>query len=316
MTSDAPVFHPGHASPESLLRYRPWRGSLGGPWRGALAVARLSLAGLIRRKLVWVLLAFAALIFLSFFFGQYLLIWAVGQINEEEVRVAGFQRVNPNNLIRDLNKELKLNGSAETFRNLFWYEGSILIVTLAFVGAQIVGNDFRHRSLPFYLSKPLAGRHYIAGKCLAVSAIVLAVTALPAMALFIEYGLLDSWEYFWRSGRLFFGILGYGAVIAVTLSLLLVAVTSTVQKTAPLVMVWSAIFILIPSVAQFLAVETASPNWRLIDLWNCAYVVGNRMLGITLDKQPSTGAASAVLIATCLFSGLILARRVKAVEVV
>ena len=36
----------------------------------------------------------------------------------------------------------------------------------------LVGNDFTHRSLVFYLAKPIRRWHYLLGKCLAVAAVV------------------------------------------------------------------------------------------------------------------------------------------------
>lgn len=302
--------------PVSLLSYRPWRGRLGGPWRGSLAVARLGLAGLLRRKLFWALFAFAGLIFFSFFFGQYLLVWAGSQVGEDSVRAGGFVRLKPAEIVKQLRDSLKLNGSAETFRNLFWYQGMILTVSLALAGAQLVGNDFRHRSLPFYLSKPLTTWHYVAGKCLAVSAVILLMTALPAFCLYVEFGLLDSWQYFLDKRSLLLGIAGYGAILCIVLSLLLVAVTSVVQKTVPLVMVWSALFVFAPVVGQTLATWTEQPNWRLIEIWNSAYVVGNHMLGLSLEHQPSVFASALTLVFACAISLICLHRRIRAVEIV
>lgn len=301
---------------DALLTYRPWTGNFAGPWRGTLAITRLGLAGLVRRKLLWVLFTFCLLIFFSFFFGQYLLVWASSLVAEENVRAGGFVTLSPQRLVKDLRDNLKLNGSGETYRNLFWYEGLILNVTLALVGAQLVGNDFRYRSLPFYLSKPLAPRHYIAGKCLAAATVVLAMTAVPAVVLFIEYGLLEGWSYFWYARSLLAGILGYGLVIAAVLSVLLVAVTSWVQKTVPLVLVWSALFVMAPAVGKSLAAWTNRPNWQLIDLWNNGYVVGNHFLGMALPDQPTPAAAAIVLAAVLMLSAVALARRVRAVEVV
>lgn len=303
-------------STAALLSYRPWRGRLGGPWRGTWAVARLGLAGLVRRKLVWILYVFSLLIFFSFFFGQYLLIWAGSQLGEENVRMGGFVRVAPQELVKGLRDSLKLNGSGETFRNLFWYEGSILVVTLALVGAQLIGNDFRHRSLPFYLSKPLAARHYVIGKCLAVAAVVAAMTAVPALLLYVEFGLLDSWEYFWEARRSLFGILGYGLLLCGMMSLLLVAVTSWVQKTVPLVMFWSGLFVMAPAVAQSMAVLTGRPMYHLIDLWDCAYIVGNAMLGTKVDNRPPVWAAATVIAIVCTLCLFVLYARIRAVEVV
>ncbi|MFL5327456.1 MAG: ABC transporter permease subunit [Gemmataceae bacterium] len=304
------------ASPVNLLSYRPWRGRLGGPWRGVLAIARLGITGLARRKLFWALYAFALLIFFSFFFGQYLLVWAEGQVGEETVRAGGFMTFTPSKIVKDLRDELKLNGSAKTFRNLFWYEGVILIVSLALAGAQLVGNDFRHRSLPFYLSKPMQGRHYVLGKCLAVSAVVNLITTLPALVLLLEYGLLTSWQYFWATRWLVYGILGYGLILSVVMSLVLVAVTSVVQKTVPLVLVWSGLFVFLPGVALSLSVLQENRWYRLLDIWDDAYVVGNRLLGESLPDRPPAWAAATVLVVLCLISVAWLRLRIRAVEVV
>jgi ABC-2 type transport system permease protein len=301
----------------NLLSYRPWTGNLGGPWRGVFAIARLGVAGLARRKVFWFLYAFAILIFFSFFFGQYLLIWFEGQIGEETVRAGPIPvPLSPVEMVRGLRDFFKLNGSGATFRNLFWYEGLILIVSLALAGAQLIGNDFRYRSLPFYLSKPLQGRHYVLGKCLAVSAVINLLTTLPALLLLIEYGLLTNWQYFWDSRWLLLGILGYGATLSVVMSLLLVAVTSVVHKTVPLVLVWAGLFVFIPSVSTGIAFWRENWNWRLVDIWNSAYVVGNYMLGETLEEQPAPSRAAISLAIVCALSIFWLWRRIRAVEVV
>ena len=70
------------------------------------------------------------------------------------------------------------------------------MIVLALAGSVLVGNDFRFGSLPFYLSKPLGRWHYVLGKCLAVAVFVNVMTTILALILLVEYGLLDSWDYF------------------------------------------------------------------------------------------------------------------------
>ena len=76
----------------------------------------------------------------------------------------------------------------------------MVMILLALAGSILVGNDFHFGSLPFYLSKPLSRWHYVAGKCLAVAVFVNLMTTVPALVLFVQYGLLDSWDYFLRDG--------------------------------------------------------------------------------------------------------------------
>ena len=78
-----------------LLTYRPWRGRLGGPARGVWAIARSGLWMLLRRWTFWGLYAGCLLIFLFFFFGQYLLVWIGTQLQEENVRFLFGSRIEP-----------------------------------------------------------------------------------------------------------------------------------------------------------------------------------------------------------------------------
>src|SRR5882724_7006038 len=70
-----------------LLSYRPWRGEFGGPARGIWAIARTALFMLFRRKLFWALYSLCAMIFLFYFYGQYLQIWIASQLGEDTIRL-------------------------------------------------------------------------------------------------------------------------------------------------------------------------------------------------------------------------------------
>ena len=84
----------------------------------------------------------------------------------------------------------------------------MVMVMLALAGSVLVGNDFQFGSLPFYLSKPLSSWHYLLGKCLAVAVFVNLMTTLPALVLFVQYGVLNrsepgrpAWDYFVQNRR-------------------------------------------------------------------------------------------------------------------
>lgn len=308
----------------SLLHYRPWRGNLYGPTRSIWPIARVAALMIFRRKLFWGAYALALLVFLSFFFGQYLLSWAQTQLGESRVPLAGMNsgRVEPARLIEFLKVQLKLDGSANTFSNFFWYQGYIVMVVLALAGSILVGNDFQYGSLPFYLSKPLASRHYLLGKCLAVALLINLMTTIPALILWVQYGLLDSWEYFSSRYDLCLGILGYGAVLTVTLSLLLVAAASWLRRTVPLILLWTAVLFLFRLLGEVLVRGmNYDVRWRLIDLWNNMYLVGCWCLGMDHERirptpQPDFHEAALVLGGLCLLCLTYLILRIRAVEVV
>src|SRR3954468_4430825 len=115
LTSDSMAAHT-----DTLLRYRPWRGTPRGPLFASLAMARVSVRLLVRRRLLWGLFALGLLVFFFFFYAQYLVVWITKQLATETVRFAGIP-VSAQNLTRFLDR-LALNGTAHTFGNFIWYQ--------------------------------------------------------------------------------------------------------------------------------------------------------------------------------------------------
>ena len=307
----------------SLLHYRPWRGKFRASALSVWPIARAALQMILRRKLFWVLYAFGLLIFFMFFFGQYLLAWAVTQMAEQTVRV-GVVRAEPERIVQLLREVLRLDGSAYTYRNFFWYQGYMVMIVLAFAGSILVGNDFQFGSLPFYLAKPLGRWHYLLGKCLAVAVFVNLMTTVPALLLFLQYGLIDpeaetTFSYYVNNRWLFVGILAYGLVLTVCLSVMLVAAATWLRRTVPMIMTWTAVFFFF----RLLAITLVDgfrydPRLRLIDLWNNTYLVGNFCLGNELIRgnQPAVYQAALVLGVLTLLCLIYLNRRIRAVEIV
>jgi ABC-2 type transport system permease protein len=305
----------------NLLHYRRWRGELESPVWSIWPIARISLMMVIRRKLFWGLYAFALFTFLIFFFGQYLLAWAETQLAEQSVQL-GIVQMDPRVLIKQLRDGMQLNGSAVTYRNFFWYQGYMVMVLLAMAGSIIVGNDFHHGSLPFYLSKPLTAWHYMLGKCLAVAVFVNLMTTVPAVVLFVQYRTLYEWGDLGSELHLLAGIIGYGMVLTVFLSLMLVATATWLRRTVPLIMVWTTLFVFLQLMARALVDGLRyDARWRLIDLWNDSYVIGNFCLGIATDAirpspQPAWYEAAGVLAVLGVICLSYLSLRIRAVEVV
>jgi ABC-type transport system involved in multi-copper enzyme maturation permease subunit len=303
----------------NLLHYRAWRGTFQPAAWSVWPIARVALAMVLRRKLFWGLYACALLTFLMFFFGQYMLAWAMTHSAEATVPWAG-REWDTQSLIKTFRQQLKLDGSAETYRIFFWYQGYMIMVLLAMAGSIMVGNDFQHGSLPFYLSKPLGPWQYLAGKCLAVAVLVNLMTSVPALVLFAQNRLL-YWEDSGTEWGLLAGILGYSAVLTVFFSLMLVATASWLRRTVPMIMAWTTMFFFMRLLAESLVDRLKyDARWRLIDLWNDTYLIGNICLGIAADKipspQPAWPEAALVLGVLSVLCLSYLSLRIRAVEVV
>lgn len=299
-----------------LLHYRPWRGTFRAPSASAWPIARVCLAIMFRRKLFWGLYALGLSIFLLYFFGQFLLAWAADQMGESNVPVMGL-RVTPTQLIDIFRKSLKLDGSGETYANYFWFQGYMVMIVLALAGSILMGNDIHYGTMPFYLSKPLSRWHYLLGKCLAVGVFVNLMTTLPALVLFVQWGLLDSWNFEFLPG-----ILVYGLVLTVLLSLMLTATAAWLRRTVPMLMAWATAFMFFRLLAVAMVEQLKfDRHWRLIDLWNDAYLVGYYCLGndpgrLYSSAQPEIYLAAVVLSGVSVGCLLYLIQRIRGVEIV
>jgi ABC-type transport system involved in multi-copper enzyme maturation permease subunit len=307
----------------NLLYYRPWRGRFRAPGLCVWPIARVALATIFRRRLFWTLYGLGLLIFLMFFFGQFLLDFLIS-LTESSMRPEVGSRV----LLRLQRAVAFLNGNQDTYRYFFFYQGQMLIIMLALAGAVLVGNDFTFGSLPFYLAKPVSRWHYVLGKCLAAGILISLMTTLPALLLYVQNGFGD-WDYFFnphyfRTGpsglALLLGILGYGLVLAVFLSLLLVATASWLGRTMPMVMVWMALFVFLPVVGDILAFVFGNRDWWLLDIWDDLCQVGNAFLGIDRrnrhSRSPGLAAVVLVLGLVCILCLSYLNRRTRVVEIV
>jgi ABC-type transport system involved in multi-copper enzyme maturation permease subunit len=293
----------------SLLHYRPWRGQFHGPAWGSWAIARVGLSMILCRKLFWGIYALSLVFFLMFFFGQYLLAYAQTQKNFPDILV-------------QVRHGLHLDGSPDMYQRFFYFQGSMVVILLALAGSMLIGNDFRFGTLPFYLSKPIHRWHYLLGKFLTVAALINLITTVPALVLFVQFGLVTDSDYLIDRADLLLGILAYGAVLTVCLGLLLLAMASWLRQTIPLILAWTTLFFFLRRLAYALVNWLGYDcHWRLLDLWNDTWLVGNACLGVPFERiyptpQPPVYEAALILGGVCLLCLIYLSRRIRAVEIV
>jgi hypothetical protein len=312
----------------TLLHYRAWQGAFHSPWWSVWPITRVSLGVLLRRKLFWTLYAFGLLLFLMFFFGTFLLAFAESQVGANDFGKMGQEMLRGTRRLVGF-----LNGSQNTYERFYSLQGGIVVVTLALVGSLLVGNDFTFKSLVFYLAKPIGRWQYILGKCLAVFVVVQMMTTLPALAIYGQH-VFDDWSYltdvdFFADSDgtggvvLLLGVIAYGTVISVFLSILLVATASWMRRTMPLIMIWMSLFFFVRQLANLLVDRMQlDARFRLIDLWNNLALLGQACLGfyhenISRDRpQPEFWEAALVLAGVCAVCLIYLNHRTRGVEIV
>jgi hypothetical protein len=285
--------------------YRDWTERLRPAWMACWPMATNGIRLILRRKLFWLLLALAAFHFLFVFATIYL----KAQVSAENPAIGQFV----NRVLRSV------TGEGKTYRDFMFAQGTVTMLLLAFAGELLVGGDYRHGGLTFYLSRRMARRHYVVGKLLSISLLVSLTTTVPALILYAEYGLLtDSLAYFRENWRIAVGILGYGALMAAVLSLLLLALASWFPRTVPLVLCWACLFVMLPAVGMLLREVFDDRRWMLLMLWRNIRLLGSWCFGAVSAERDLLllPGAAAIVAAVCAVSLLAALPRIRAGKVV
>lgn len=294
-----------------VAHYHGWEGKLRSPWWSCLAIMRVGLMQVFRRKSYWIVLALGLL--------NFVICWALIYI----VTTLDLPRGDQERLLKVFGFGTLPDAEQESGYIQFMQRQSIVVmILLAFSGSLIVGSDFRLRSLPFYLSRRIDRKHYIVGKLLAVSAIVMILTVIPALLLFLEFGLFTSSMKFWvENWQIPVSVVVFGLVLCAVLSILIVTLSAYLQRVAPIAITWSSIFVLWPLVSNAIRKNLISPDatlWRLLDPWYDMRAVGRLCFGTFRDPVDWYVAWCALLILTgaCVLAMFFLVRRVRAVDIV
>jgi hypothetical protein len=288
--------------------YHGWQGRLQSPWMACVAIVRVALLQMMRNKAYWLLLFLGALRFAAF----WSIIYAVtqlalpGDVSQELLRRFGFSAN---------------SDAAQDNGYIRFIEGQnvIVIILLAFSGSMLVGSDFRGKTLPFYLSRRIDKWHYIAGKLLAVSAIISLLTIVPALLLYFEYGMFtSSTEYWIENWRIAVSVIAFGAVICIVNSILLVTISAYLQRIVPITITWASLFLLLGRLGDYMYRQTQHDCWRLLDPWRDMRMVGRLCFGTFQTDREWVIAMRALVVlgSLCAIALAALIYRVRAVDVV
>lgn len=287
--------------------YHPWGGRLRSPWRAVGAIVRVSLLQVFRRKAYWVLLALGLLVFVFY----WAIIYALTQMQL------------PERMQQQMLLSFGFSPTADDPQNTGYLDfmeqqSLIVMIILAFCGSLLVGADFRGGVIPFYLSRRIDRRHYIVGKLLSVAALIWLLTVVPALLLFIEYGLFTtSYEYWFDNWRIVPALLGYGLVLGGVPAVWTVCLAAYLQKPAPIAVTWASLFVLLFRLSTFLRDWSGDRAWLLLDPWRDLRLAGRLFFGEfrqEADRDLSLQAAG-LLAGITAVALVLLVRRVRAVEV-
>jgi ABC-2 type transport system permease protein len=295
--------------------YRRYTGVLTPEWSRFLIIPRHAYRGVFGSKLFT---AFYVICFLP------LLVEAILIYLHHNVNALGILRVNVVELI-------PIDASFfQTFVNI---QGGFAFFVALLVGPPLVSRDLRNNALPLYLCRPFSRTEYVLGKMSVLMILLSAITWVPQLLMFLFQSYLEGATWFkdnlWLASAIFIG--------SVVWILLLALLSQTISALVKWRVVASAIMLgifFIPSVfAEFVNIVFQT-KWGHV--FSLGALIGNISAGlfgtfvqassarIVIDdvatdiviNEPPLWCAWAALFLVCVTCLAILARRVKAYEVV
>ena len=263
----------------------------------ALVLARAQIRVLLGRRIVRFLLLVSIL---------FTLVW-VGMIYVETHVV----RTGPLSRIAGI-----ITVDAQSFRS-FLTRQRLVHLLLCLAAADLVALDRRAKALPLYFSRPLRSRDYIVAKAIAMAVPLSLATWVPAFVLILVKSILRGdvhWlaEYPWLPASVF----AYAVALIVPLTLLTLALSclSPSPRTASAALF--AALALSGAAGQTLAALTHQDAWQLLSVNADLDQIAARLFGAAPAFEAPPLAAAAALAAVAGASIALLARRIRAVDVI
>jgi ABC-2 type transport system permease protein len=205
----------------------------------------------------------------------------------------------------------------QLFRDFLTSQGLFAFFVTIYAGAGLIADDRRTNALQIYLSKPLTRVDYVAGKLAILLVLLVAVTWLPAMLLLLMQVLFAGDTVFLRAHLFLIPAITLFAAIQVLLSASAILALSALSTSGRFVGILCAgIFFFSGALFQVLRQVTGSRSWAWISPRDTLAVLADAIFRVPVTPAipvPAAGLAVLVVIGASVW---VLARRVRAVEVV
>jgi len=205
---------------------------------------------------------------------------------------------------------------ATFFQYLLWIQTTATFFMTAFIGPGLVSPDLTNNALPLYLSRPFSRTEYVLGKLVVLVTLNSVVTWIPGLILILFQTGLAGASWFWENMRIPLAILGVSWIWILTISLLSLAISAFVKWKPIAGFMHFGIFFVMAGFGQFTN-EILEVNWgTLLQLPIMLEYVSDWLFHAKPPVTLSISAAWVSLIGFCIVSLTLLARKIRACEVV
>lgn len=280
--------------------YRGYRGPLTASWSRFLVLPRYSFRHV-----------FASRLFLAFFVACFIpvLVSTVIVYISHNLKLLEALGIRPGDVVA-------VNGVF--FMALLSVQGLFFGFVLALVvGPGLICRDFANNALPLYMSRPFSRTEYVLGKLTVLAALLSAITWLPDLFLFGLKGYLSGWEWIAANLRIAVAIFIGSWIWILVLSLVALAVSALVKNRLLAGVLIFMVFTILGAFGGIVG-EVFKIRWgHNFNISQMTAVVWARLFDAPLPSgMPSAWSAWLSLLIAGSVSILVLARRIKAYEVV
>jgi ABC-2 type transport system permease protein len=222
---------------------------------------------------------------------------------------------------------------ASFFQTFVYIQGGFSFVVAILVGPPLVARDLRNNALPLYLCRPFSRAEYVLGKMSVLLILLSCITWVPQLLLFFFQSYLAGAAWFKDNLWIVSAIFIANFVWILLLALLSQSISSLVKWRVIASAIMLGLFIVPSAFAEFINIMFQT-RWG--NLFSLFALLGNTSAGLfgtfvrstasritvndqTIDivsNEPPLWCSWAALFFICAVCLMILARRVKAYEVV
>jgi ABC-type transport system involved in multi-copper enzyme maturation permease subunit len=273
---------------QGYRRYRGTRAAVGRAWQ---VIARAGIRSIVSRRA---------------FIGLMLFAWFPFVVRAVQIYVsANFQQAS------------FLAPKGETFREFLDQQGFFVFVVTIWVGAGLIANDRRANALQVYLSKPLTAAEYVAGKMAILFLFLILVTWAPAMGLLVVQTVFAGSFTFIRNNAFLLPAITLFSLAQVLLASTTMLALSSLSKSSRFVAVmYAGLIFFTGALFQALRGITGSSGFAWLSPGDALQQLGDVIFRLPPRYDLSPALAALAVVVLMVASGVILARRVKGVEIV
>lgn len=209
-----------------------------------------------------------------------------------------------------------LGATPQTFRDFLGQQSIfVFLVTIALAG--VIADDRRANALQLYLSKPLSRFEYVTGKFVAVIGFLAFVTLVPA-ALLLLLQVLFSGSTAFLTGNLFLvpAVVLFSLIQSVVAAAAILALSSLSRSRRFVSVLYAGVVFFSAAMFQALRALTGSGLWAVMSPAEVLDVLGDVIFRLPGEPVVPVPLAAGSVIALVVLSLVILARRIRGVEVV